>query len=176
MTLTLDNTMNTALMALMLSAAVWTVMTSKTIRAAVGLSVTSAILCIQLFMMNAPVAGVFELSVCAGLITVVFMSTISLTKPLDDDEARDFRRTRFRKVAFLPFILAIAAVILQSRVIPLVHPALPPAPGTQATVQEVLWNARRFDLLGQILIILTGVFGVVVLFKTKRITEGDPKK
>ena len=32
-------------------------------------------------------------------------------------------------------------------------------------VRQVLWQARRFDLLGQLLLIVTGVFGVVVLFK-----------
>jgi len=32
-------------------------------------------------------------------------------------------------------------------------------------VRNVIWKLRQTDMLGQIILILTGVFGVVVLFK-----------
>ena len=35
-------------------------------------------------------------------------------------------------------------------------------------VRSVLWGDRRLDLLGQILIIFAGIFGVVILFKEDR--------
>jgi hypothetical protein len=37
--------------------------------------------------------------------------------------------------------------------------------GLELPVQEILWNARRTDVLGHIIMILAGVFGVVILFK-----------
>ena len=40
----------------------------------------SAVISITFFISNAPIAAAFELVVCAGLITVLFISTISLTR------------------------------------------------------------------------------------------------
>ena len=48
---------------------------------------------------------------------------------------------------------------------------LPPG-GLETDVRDVLWNVRRLDLVGQILIILAGVFGVVILFKDPSDTKG----
>jgi NADH-quinone oxidoreductase subunit J len=50
------------------------------LKAAICLGVASALLGVLFFVLNAPYAAVFELSICAGLITVLFVSTISLTK------------------------------------------------------------------------------------------------
>lgn len=48
--------------------------------AAISLAALSAVLAIIFYQLNSPYAGVFELSVCAGLITVLFVSVISLTR------------------------------------------------------------------------------------------------
>jgi hypothetical protein len=32
----------------------------------------------------------------------------------------------------------------------------------------VLWDSRQTDLIGQIIVIFTGVFGVIVLFKERK--------
>ena len=50
------------------------------IKSAISLAVASLLLGILFFRMGAPYAGVFEISVVAGLITVLFMLTIALTK------------------------------------------------------------------------------------------------
>ena len=49
------------------------------VRAAVALGVGSAALAMLFFMLDAPYAGGFELSVGAGLISVLFIVAISLT-------------------------------------------------------------------------------------------------
>ncbi len=54
------------------------------LQSAIMLGVSSAILSIAFFIANAPIAAAFELVVCAGLITVLFISTISLTKGGED--------------------------------------------------------------------------------------------
>ena len=47
---------------------------------AISLAVLSVVIAIMFFKLNSTYAGVFELSVCAGLITALFVSVISLTQ------------------------------------------------------------------------------------------------
>ena len=61
-------------------AGLWTVMTRSLLKAALGLAVTSALIAVILFRLDSPLAAVIELSVCAGLITAVFVSAISLSR------------------------------------------------------------------------------------------------
>ncbi len=158
----------------LLAAGVWTVMTSDLLRSAIGLALSSAILTLILFHLGGPLAAVFELSVCAGLITVVFISTISLTKPEPADIARANRLRRLTRFIFLPLILAVVGWYISMTAIHADQVA-PPPPGTAMDVRQILWTVRRLDLIGQILIILTGIFGVVVLFKTKD-DSGEARK
>jgi NADH-quinone oxidoreductase subunit J len=151
------------LLGLLVALALWTIQTTI-LQAAVGLALVSVTLTLLMFAMDAPLAAVFELSVCAGLITVVFVSTIALTRPLNFVEAQALEAVRNRR--FRPAILVVGAVgaLLWAsgaalQVVPVSTSAM-----TQ-TVREVLWSLRRMDLLGQIIMIFVGVFGVVVLFK-----------
>lgn len=49
------------------------------IRATISLAVLSVVLSAIFFHLKAPYAGAFELSVCAGLVTVLFVAAISST-------------------------------------------------------------------------------------------------
>lgn len=157
--------LNICLLIALTIAALWSIMHENLIKAAIALAVTSIILTILMFRFASPLAAVFELSVCAGLITVIFMSTISLTKPLTQTEAVAHAKERLKRFWYLPVLLAAAAVGLGLAAIPL-NFTIPQAP-SPADVRSVLWNERQLDLLGQVVIILAGVFGVVVLFKEK---------
>jgi NADH-quinone oxidoreductase subunit J len=53
---------------------------NELLHSAILLGATSALLGIVFFVGAAPIAAVFELVVCAGLITVLFISAITLTK------------------------------------------------------------------------------------------------
>jgi NADH-quinone oxidoreductase subunit J len=70
------------LVAIMLFCAVSAVLAKSLIRSAIALGTGSASLAMLLFMLNAPYAGGFELSVGAGLISVLFIIAISLTESL----------------------------------------------------------------------------------------------
>jgi NADH-quinone oxidoreductase subunit J len=63
--------------------AVTAVHATSLIRAAIALGVGSAALAMLLFMLRAPYAGGFELSVGAGLISVLFIVAISLTESME---------------------------------------------------------------------------------------------
>jgi NADH-quinone oxidoreductase subunit J len=160
------------LLTAMTAAAVWTVMRGSLLRAVIALALTSIALTAIMFRLGAPIAAVFELSVCAGLITVVFMSTVSLTKPLTHKETLEYTKSRIKRFWLLPLLIALAASALLYVTIP-INFTLPAAPEATTSFRNVLWENRQFDLLGQILIIFAGVFGVVVLFKHRAKDEPE---
>ncbi len=159
------------LLGLVVASALWAVLAPTLLRGAIALALTSALVTILMFQMDAPLAGVFELSVCAGLITVVFVSTISLTRPRGEAQAQE--RAEQRRRAFLPLVgvafglgalLWAGGYVLEAGAV-----AAPPSGAAAALgVREALWNVRRLDLLGQLIVIFAGVFGVVILFKEER--------
>jgi NADH-quinone oxidoreductase subunit J len=153
-----------AVLALIAVAALWTVQ-ARILRAVIGLAVVSVLLTVLMFQMGAPLAAVFELSVCAGLITAVFVSTISLTRPLTQPEEREQAGVRARR--FHPAILAAAAVGALLWIGSYTLDVTPAVAESPEGAGQVLWGLRRLDLLGQIIVIFVGVFGVVVLFKRR---------
>jgi len=143
--------------------ALYTVMTSSLLRAGIGLALTSAVLTVIMYRFNAPLAAIFELSVCAGLIPVIFITVISLTKPLKKEEAIEEGRNKMTRFWPLPAVVAIVFAILLTANIKL-NIALPSVE-MEADARQIIWNVRRLDLIGQILILLTGAFGILILFK-----------
>ena len=71
-----------ALVAVILIGAITAVLSRNLLRAAVALGVGSAALATLFFLLDAPYAGGFELSVGAGLISVLFIIAISLTETM----------------------------------------------------------------------------------------------
>jgi len=155
--------LNMFLLVVLMLAALWATMTRSLLRSALGLALTSAILTIIMFQLKAPLAAVFELSVCTGLITVVFISTVSLTEPLTRQELLKYTRERLHRFWYLPFIILAAGIALSLIHIKFIQQL--PVEEIEKDVRYVLWNLRPLDLMGQVIIILAGVFGVVVLFK-----------
>jgi len=132
------------------------------LKSAIALAVASLLLGIVFFRMNAPYAGVFEISVVAGLITVLFILTIALTKA--GDEVRESKLVNgVFPVVFVAFVVIDALVMkaLLGKV-----PALSAGPEA-GSFGEVLWKGRTLDLVGQIAVILAGVFAVLALFRKR---------
>jgi NADH-quinone oxidoreductase subunit J len=132
----------------------------------VGLALTSAVLSIIIFQLNSPVAAVFELSVCAGLIPVIFITAISFTQRIAKSQLQERRRERLTRFFLLPVIVIIAGLALL-RWLKIPALVLPSADGA-GDVRLLFWNVRHLDLLGQIVVLLAGAFAVVVLFKEPR--------
>jgi NADH-quinone oxidoreductase subunit J len=141
-----------------------TAMIRNTLKAVISLAVASALLTVVIFIMGAPLAAVFELSVCAGLITAIFVSTISLTQSQETNENPDESKKRIKRYIYLPVILLVAGVLLVFAK-PAINFVISPTGAQDTSVQQILWHARKLDIAGQIIIILAGVFGVVILFK-----------
>lgn len=158
MTITID----LVLLALIVGFALIASAVRDLIRAALSLAVISAVLAIIIFRLGAPYAAAFELSVAAGLITVLFISAISLINP-DKETMKESRMITLG----LPIATAAFGTLLWfgKKYIPAL--SFMESPHT-APIRETLWNLRSLDLVGQILIILTGVFLVILFFKENR--------
>ncbi|MCX5971101.1 MAG: hypothetical protein NTV14_06325 [Coprothermobacterota bacterium] len=126
-----------------------------------SLAAVSALLAIVFFQLQAPVAGVFELSVGAGLITVLAVLTIS------------FIRTKHEKAqsgALLWALVGLAAVSILFFLFQLFSPGAFSPTLTEAgwnDVGLVLWKARAFDLFPQVLIVLAAILGILALLRKK---------
>ncbi len=151
------------LMVAVLVLVVCVVLAKDLLRAAVALALASVSVSAILFLKGAWMAAFFELSVCAGLITVLFMSTLSLTK--DSDQGKEFRLPGnpffFLAVLVLFFALAAFAMKWLGKVIP-VSPANTPA---FVDFSTTFWTTRTTDIIGQVALIMAGVFAILALFK-----------
>jgi NADH-quinone oxidoreductase subunit J len=154
--------LQTALLIGLVVFSVLAILLKDLLRSAIALAVSSLLLGIIFFRMGAPYAGVFEISVVAGLITVLFILTIALVHK--GDEVRESRLVNWAfPLAFVVF-LVIDALVMKGLIGKV--PAL--ASGAESgTFGEVLWKGRTLDLVGQIAVILAGVFAVLALFRKR---------
>jgi NADH-quinone oxidoreductase subunit J len=176
-----------ALMILLVASAAATVAVPRLLLAVISLASTSAVLTVIMFRLNAPLAAVFELSVCAGLIPAIFISAIGLTRRVGPTEMAQRALQKVRRFWLLPVILVAAGIVLWSTQIPVttaaatqpagevaaVAASAPAQDGALENVRNTLWNQRRADLLGQVSVLLAGALGVVVLLKTRKGASND---
>lgn len=132
------------------------------IKAAISFAAASLMLGIVFFRMGAPYAGVFEISVVAGLITVLFILTIALTEK--KAEVRESQKARLIFPLFFIVFIVINALVMRGIIRKI--PTLPTDAET-GLFGQVLWGQRTFDLVGQVAVILAGVFAVLALFRKK---------
>ncbi len=150
----------------LVTAALWTVLTRSLLRSAIGLALTSLFLSVLMFRLSAPFAAVFELSVCTGLISVVFVSAITLTHPLSRKQIMEHMKERLSRFGYLPLLVVAMGIALT--LVSIEMNINLPASEKAHDVRFVLWNLRQVDLLGQTIIILAGVFSVVLLLKERK--------
>lgn len=132
------------------------------LKAALSLMIASVFLAMLFFFMKAYYAGVFEISVVAGLITVLFVSTIGLTR------GDDFKESRLPSIIFpLFFVWFIIIDILIMGALISNYPLITYRPPESGSFGEVFWQRRTFDILAQIGIIFAGVFSVLALFRKR---------
>jgi len=137
------------------------------LKSALSLAVASIFLAILFFRMNAPYAGVFEISVVAGLITVLFVSTIALTGTGAELKERKWTILVFPLFFIIVLILDYILIKKLTGTITNISNVIPGV-GAQGLFADVLWKERTFDLIGQISIIFAGVFTVLALFRKEK--------
>jgi len=155
------------LLAGLVGSALFCVLLNDLLKASIAMAALSAVLAIIMFALDAPLAAALELSVCAGLITVIFVSAISMTKMRTEEENKARVKDRRRRFVLLPVILIIALCAALFIFWPELNNFIiePGIAGDTASGSETLWEKRLVDLLGQVVIVLAGVFGILIFFK-----------
>ena len=138
------------------------------LKAAISLAAASIFLALLFFRMNATYAGVFEISVVAGLITVLFITAIALTR--SDEHVQE---SKYHLLVFPLFFLALVIIdiLVMKNLLGKIPAVTSPETGTFG---EILWKERSFDLIGQIGVIFAGVLAVLALFRSRsKSPQGD---
>jgi uncharacterized MnhB-related membrane protein len=122
---------------------------------ALWLAGTSALVAILIYLLGAPEIAVIELSVGAGLVTVLFVFAINIA-------GEDSRVVK----AMLPKPLAYGAVLLAVIIVgwlclPTLNVDLPASPVLNLATS--LWGDRQVDTILQVVLIFAGVLGVLGL-------------
>jgi len=122
---------------------------------ALWLAGASALVALEMYLLGAPEIAVIELSVGAGLVTVLFVFAINLT----GEENLDARRMMPKPLAW--GLLFVAAALLLYFILPEINQI---ATGQVfGNFTEIFWEDRQLDTLLQILMIFSGVLGVLGL-------------
>jgi NADH:ubiquinone oxidoreductase subunit 6 (subunit J) len=114
----------------------------------------SAIVSMVFYLLGARQVAVIELSIGAGLVTVLFVFAISVA----GDEPISAR-------PLLPAALAVGLPLVAIALLGWLALSLSPAAATSAapTFTAVLWQQRGLDVLAQIVLIFSGVLGLLGL-------------
>jgi NADH:ubiquinone oxidoreductase subunit 6 (subunit J) len=155
------------LVLILLVFAVQAIRSKALLTSALWLAGASAMTAILLFMYGARLVAVIELSVGAGLVTVLFVFAINIA----GDDAIDAR-----PIPPMPWIVGLSALFVL-----LLGWFVWPAPVVAATAAAaepsltvVLWQSRGLDLVVQVALIFSGVLGLLgLLAEVKPPLEGS---
>jgi uncharacterized MnhB-related membrane protein len=125
----------------------------RLLASALWLAGVSVLTSIMVYLMGAVEVAVIELSVGTGLVTVLFVFAVSVTGEQECEPHAVVPR------ALSWTLVGLAVVLLAVNVLPV------PAPlgGTGGTLATMLWMDRSLDVLVQIVLLFSGVLGVLGL-------------
>lgn len=140
--------------------AIQAVRAARLLLSALWLAGASALVALEMYLLGAPEIAVIELSVGAGLVTVLFVFAINLT----GEENLDARRTIPRPLSWV--LLFGASALLLIFILPGINQS--ETGQVYGTFREIFWEDRQLDTLLQILMILAGVLGVLGLLSDQK--------
>jgi uncharacterized MnhB-related membrane protein len=139
----------------------------RLLTSAIWLAGVSALLSVVFFLYGARQVAVIELSVGAGLVTVLFVFAISIAGD-DIVETRPVLPRLLFIVTSILFAILLGWYILPASVNPFM------ATGTEGVLSDVLWRQRGLDVLVQVVLIFSGVLGLLgLLAEAKPPLEGS---
>jgi uncharacterized MnhB-related membrane protein len=131
---------------------------------ALWLAGCSALLALSIALLGAPEVGVVELSVGAGLVTIIFVFAINVA----GEETIGLTSVVPRPVAWA--LMCLFAILLAWLAIPrLVSPALP---RDALPFLRALWDERSLDTVLQVALIFSGVLGSLGLLADRADDKG----
>lgn len=147
--------------------AILAISSKRLLISAIWLALTSALVALMIFMLGAPQVAVIELSVGAGLVTVLFVFAINIA----GEEVVSVKSILPKPLVWASIILAAAlAVYLIVRATGIVQFAAEADPAAAS----ILWKDRYLDILLQVVLIFSGVLGVIgILSHSKTETKKE---
>lgn len=144
------------MMALLVTATVFcalkAVQSTRLLSSTLWLAAVSALVALMLYGMGAWQFAVIELSVGAGLVTVLLVFGIAMVG--EEHETVTYSPRTFLLLAIIPIVLLMAFLL----------PVLDAPPDSeQVSVSTTLWEDRGLDLVTQIVLIFAGILGVLGL-------------
>ncbi len=160
------NTILSISLACLLVFCILSIMSHSLLKSAIFLALASAMLGVLMYMMGAVWAAVIEVSACSGLVTVIFISAISLSNIKKDDIHKQYEDKK--RMRWFPITMIVGGILLI--VIALAKDFTLTSALQQTTdhFKEVFWNTRQVDIMGQIVTILIGGIAVFVLFREEQ--------
>jgi uncharacterized MnhB-related membrane protein len=139
----------------MVLCAVLAIRATRLLTAALWLAGVSVLTALTLYLIGAWEVAVIELSVGAGLVTVLFVFAIAIA----GDDAMQSRSLIPKPIAWL--LLTLALLLLGFLVLPTAGEVRTSTAETPFAV--IFWQERALDVLVQIVLIFAGVLGVLGL-------------
>ncbi len=130
--------------------------------ATLWLAVTSALVSLLLYMIGAPDVAVIELSVGAGLVTILFVFAFSIV----GEDTMDKLTIVPRPLVWI--LILLVSFILGWYTLPLA--GVPTLPGGESFT-NILWEQRGLDVLAQIVLIFSGALGLLGLLAENRVVS-----
>jgi uncharacterized MnhB-related membrane protein len=118
----------------------------------------SALTSVILYLLGAQQVAVIELSVGAGLVTVLLVYALSVV----GDDAHDLISVIPKPIALI--LVALCAILAGVLIYPLVEP---PLNVNSFSLTVILWQKRVLDVWIQIALIFSGVLGILGLLSEK---------
>ena len=144
-----------------LASAVLAIVSKRLLVSAIWLAVTSALVALMIYLLGAPQVAVIELSVGAGLVTVLFVFAINIS----GEEALNLKPLMPKPLAWGLIAVALALTIYLT----VRGGGLSLILKSASESSTVLWADRYLDFMIQVALIFCGVLGVLGL-----LSEGKP--
>jgi len=145
------------IMVVLLICAIQAVRSQRLLLSALWLAGASALAALMLYLLGAPEVAVIELSVGAGLVTVLFVFAINIA----GEDAITSLPIIPKPLAWTLMLMAIILLIWMNLDLLGLDVTLKPPPGYH--FNSVLWENRVLDVLLQMVIIFSGVLGLLGL-------------
>jgi uncharacterized MnhB-related membrane protein len=145
-----------------LACAILAIRSKRLLVSAIWLAVTSALVALMFYLLGAVQVAVIELSVGAGLVTVLFVFAINIA----GEEGMELEPVMPKPLAWGLVVIAISLTIYLTIMGGGLKLILSPSADTPA----ILWSDRYLDILLQIGLIFAGVLGVLGF-----LSEGKPE-
>ena len=141
----------------------------KMSHSALWLAVNSALTSWLLFLLGAPEIAVIELSVGAGVVTILLVFAINIVGDQQDQSKTVIPR-------FLALFLIISSMFLLGGMLLPVEQNLELTLTSNRPFAENVWELRFLDTLLQIVILFAGVLGVLSLMEERFPLSGEKQK